>query len=221
MGGVIIRDLPFVGKRTESTRLSGPAEDLVGKEGNAVVFGRPPIFLKIDAENEELEFPGNEVDGGIGEGEAVVAPDPVELFFVGELNSGEELPLLVVERDKEGVEEAVGGVLDADQGVDLNRRRVFDGGVVIKGAGDVVPAGGGGVETEVGRFSEADDEVVVDALDAKGGTSGVAEPVVGSGPLVGADGEAVEIGGVEEPGFGVGVSERDPEGGKRLEDHEG
>lgn len=131
------------------------------------MFGGPEVVEEVYFEDEELEFTGDEVDGGVGEGDAVVAPDLVELFFVGELNGGEEAAFFVVEGDEEGVVLAIGGVLDADEGVDLDEGGAFGGGVVVEDKRDVVPAGLGFVEAEEGGLTEAGDDVFVDALDSE------------------------------------------------------
>ena len=97
-----------------------------------------------------MEFPGDEIDGGVGEILSVVTPDAVGFFFGAELDGGKKLALDIVDGDEEGIVLSVGGTLDAEEGVDFDAGGAFLRGVVIKELRDVSPAGGRFVEPEEG-----------------------------------------------------------------------
>lgn len=183
------------------------------------MFGGPKVVDEVDLEDEELEFAGDEVDGGVGEDGAVISPNLVELFLVCELDGGEKLSLLVIKRNVEGIEFAVCGVLNADQSVDFDRGGSFCCGVVIEGASDEIPAGVWSVEAKISRFANPVDLPVVDTMNAEVLSGGIAKPTLCASPLVGAGGEVVEVGGVKEPCFCGEVGKGEPESGEHSQDH--
>ena len=192
---------PFVGDGTEVAGSQRSGEGLVGEEGGGLVgevdHSAPSVGGKVDSEDVAEDLAEVEIESGVVEGGAVVAPQAKGAAeLVTELEGGEVVAGGVVEGEKEIVVVAIVRFLDADDGVDL------DGGGEVGVRREAKRASYCDERTsrlrdaEKGGLAETKDYFGIDAVNAD--ANAVALPLLLSDPLIRAHTKALEVGRVKQ-----------------------